>query len=116
MGPWGHGGTAAQVVVRSSSALLSQPSLAGGIKQLMRAARGRLRLCLHPPGPASQGNVELRLERYDAARLSFAKAADLAPGIAGYHLRAAQVRVWVGVGVGGTCTCMCMASIVLTPP
>lgn len=38
-----------------------------------------------------QGNVEMRLQQYEAAEESFRQAADLAPGIAGYRLRQAQV-------------------------
>jgi hypothetical protein len=44
------------------------------------------------PGPSLvQGNVELRLGDFLAARDSFSQAADLAPGIAGYRLRAGQL-------------------------
>lgn len=41
--------------------------------------------------PLFSGNVYLRLSDYDAASSSFTAAADLAPGIAGYRLRAATL-------------------------
>ncbi|GIL71804.1 hypothetical protein Vretimale_761 [Volvox reticuliferus] len=44
----------------------------------------------------NKGNVELRLHDYDAALSCFSTAADLAPGIAGYRLRAAQLLFQVG--------------------
>ncbi|GLC41189.1 hypothetical protein PLESTB_001528700 [Pleodorina starrii] len=44
----------------------------------------------------NKGNVELRLRDYDAALRCFSTAADLAPGIAGYRLRAAQLAYQVG--------------------
>lgn len=44
----------------------------------------------------NKGNVQLRLAQYDSARASFTTAADLAPGIAGYRLRAAQLAYQCG--------------------
>ncbi|GLI63962.1 hypothetical protein VaNZ11_007129 [Volvox africanus] len=44
----------------------------------------------------NKGNVELRLHDYDAALACFSTAADLAPGIAGYRLRVAQLLFQVG--------------------
>lgn len=40
--------------------------------------------------------MELRLQDYDAALSCFSTAADLAPGIPGYRLRAAQLMFQVG--------------------
>ncbi|EFJ52362.1 hypothetical protein VOLCADRAFT_86720 [Volvox carteri f. nagariensis] len=48
----------------------------------------------------NKGNVELRLEDYEAALGCFSTAADLAPGIAGYRLRAAQLMYQVGNSEG----------------
>ncbi len=48
-----------------------------------------------PPLPLTQGNVQLRLTDYDAAYSAFSRAADLAPGIAGYRLRAGQLQFQV---------------------
>lgn len=44
----------------------------------------------------NKGNVQLRLTDYDAAYSAFSRAADLAPGIAGYRLRAGQLQFQVG--------------------
>ncbi|PNW77445.1 hypothetical protein CHLRE_10g436850v5 [Chlamydomonas reinhardtii] len=44
----------------------------------------------------NKGNVELRLQDWAAAAASFSQAADLAPGIPGYRLRAAQLAYQVG--------------------
>ncbi|KAG2501266.1 hypothetical protein HYH03_001072 [Edaphochlamys debaryana] len=40
----------------------------------------------------NKGNVQLRLGEYDNALASYSAAADLAPGIAGYRLRAGQLQ------------------------
>lgn len=39
----------------------------------------------------NKGNIEMRLDKYEEAGMSFSKAADLAPGLAGYRLRAATL-------------------------
>lgn len=44
----------------------------------------------------NRGNVYLRLQDFDAASSSFTAAADLAPGIAGYRLRAATLYYQTG--------------------
>ena len=65
----------------------------------------RVRPALVPRSPlVRQGNVELRLQQYDAALSCFSTAADLAPGIAGYRLRAAQLLYQVGAVDGAVRT------------
>ena len=43
-----------------------------------------------------RGNVQMRLENWEDASESFAKAADLAPGLAGYRLRSAALLFQCG--------------------